>query len=317
MSRDKMRLASRVAAYVLAAFFMLTSVSKLVTWSDFWSAFRSLEFLRLLFGDQVLPVAVGVIVVEAVLAVALILPRTRKWAAGGSFLLLNLFLFFLVMEERVGGSSAVCPCFGGIPMAPPVHVLVNIIGSVIGLFLFSYEAAVSSRWRVFGATALIYVAVAVLGSRPVWQAAQQPPADGVNRAWVYDLLQAAGSVNMPEEQLRVLCVINMADLDCSYCASSVEEFLSKTSEDAVLLEHTHVVVTDPQALGMSVEAMDWVSVRAPEVHATYLPLPVLAASGLDKSSLIVFDASGQIAGHGVFPLDVAEMLETFRSTLGG
>ena len=112
-----------VCRFGLAALFLFTAGAKIWILSEFVGKVAELlSSMKINYERWQWPATIAVIVAEIIVALLLIVPRTKRWgAAGAAFLLIGFSAFALYYTYGLHGEALECGCFG------------NIIGSQLGV----------------------------------------------------------------------------------------------------------------------------------------------------------------------------------------
>lgn len=112
-----------ISRFALAALFLFTAGAKLWILREFVGKVAELlSSMKINYERWQWPATIAVIVVEIILALLLIVPRTMRWgAAGAALLLIGFSAFALYYTYGLQGEALECGCFG------------NIIGSQLGV----------------------------------------------------------------------------------------------------------------------------------------------------------------------------------------
>ena len=115
-------------AWLLAALFVYTAVSKVYDWNGTVSAVNGQVFPDWM----TLPLLYGLPIVEVALAVILLLPQTRRVALGISFLLMSVFTGYVALVLTGVFGRIPCSC-GGILSSLDwnEHLIVNLVLTAI------------------------------------------------------------------------------------------------------------------------------------------------------------------------------------------
>lgn len=121
--RKIIKILVHICRFALAALFLFTAGAKLWILSEFVSKVAELlSSMKINYERWQWPATIAVIVVEIIVALLLIVPRTMRWgAAGAALLLIGFSAFALYYTYGLQGEALECGCFG------------NIIGSQLGV----------------------------------------------------------------------------------------------------------------------------------------------------------------------------------------
>lgn len=138
MSIKTKKIAADLISYLFVALFVYTAASKVLTFSTFEKVIGK----SVVFGDYKTIVAWSVIVIEIVISVLLIAPKTRKIGLFASLGLMTLFTIYLIYMISSGNKLG-CSCGGFISeLSWKGHVWFNIafiILAVTGLKFYKEE----------------------------------------------------------------------------------------------------------------------------------------------------------------------------------
>jgi uncharacterized membrane protein YphA (DoxX/SURF4 family) len=121
--RKIIKILFHVSRFALAALFLFTAGAKLWILREFVGKVAELlSSMKINYERWQWPATIAVIVLEIILAVLLIVPRTMRWgAAGAGLLLIGFSAFAIYYTYGLQGEALECGCFG------------NIIGSQLGV----------------------------------------------------------------------------------------------------------------------------------------------------------------------------------------
>ncbi|HEY6045150.1 MAG TPA: MauE/DoxX family redox-associated membrane protein [Pyrinomonadaceae bacterium] len=117
------RVLFQISRFALAALFLFTAGAKLWIPTQFVGKVAELlSSMKINYERWQWPATIAVLVLEIIVAVLLIVPRTMRWgAAGAALLLIGFSAFALYYTYGLHGEALECGCFG------------NIIGSQLGV----------------------------------------------------------------------------------------------------------------------------------------------------------------------------------------
>ena len=116
VSQSVLRWLVYISRFGLAALFLFTAGAKLWILTEFVGKVAELlSSMKFDYERWQWPATIAVIAIEIVVGLLLLIPRTIRWGAAGSVLLLVGFsLFALYYRYVLGGQELECNCFGKI-----------------------------------------------------------------------------------------------------------------------------------------------------------------------------------------------------------
>jgi len=306
---------SRFIAFIMTVFFLLAILLKLFHWNAFIKCLDSMIIFQSAPDKFIKISGFTIMLLEIFMAIGFLFRSIQVFSSFTAFLYLNLIIVMLHTTKNLMNVQELSflPAFDLLPLF--LLDLVNIILAIFSLFLFSIRNIKQKGIKQFVVSLVIYLFfILFFVTDNVFEKSHTGEStENFPRFEDFsDQLLISAETSVP----FLIAFINLSNLTCALCATSIDEFLNFIATDSSFSNHL-ILITHPDSLYGERRVEGWANAVHLMNNYKFIPEKQARHLQLNNSCVLLFDSDKNLRIKIQFPFAVKKEMEKIKNLIYG